>query len=78
MFLLCNMNKGETINEVIERVYFGLNEIKNQEKFSNVLILTHRFFAKVINKYFNPQISDQDFFNFNLFNAEIVKYIFED
>lgn len=70
--------KGETINEVMARVYSGLNEIKNQDKFSNVLILTHGFVAKVINKYFNPQISDQDFFNFNLSNAEIVKYSFDD
>jgi probable phosphoglycerate mutase len=69
---------GETINEVIRRVFIGLDEIKNQYTSSNVLISTHGFIAKVINKYFNPQISDQDFFDFSLSNAEIIKYTFND
>ncbi|SRR6056297_1400484 len=67
---------GETIDEVIKRVFFGLNKIKNQNKFSNILISTHGFIAKVIDKYFNPQTSKQDFFDFRLNNAEIKKYIF--
>jgi len=69
---------GETINEVIKRVFAGLNEIKNQNKFSNILISTHGFIAKVINKYFNPQLSDQEFFDFILANAEIKTYNFDD
>ena len=68
--------KGETIDEVMERVFFGLNKIKNQNKFSNILISTHGFIAKVINKYFNPKISDQEFFDFSLANAEIKTYNF--
>ncbi|MDD3487532.1 MAG: histidine phosphatase family protein [Candidatus Moranbacteria bacterium] len=68
---------GETINEVTKRVFIGLNEIKNQNKFSNILILTHGFIAKVINKYFNPQLSDQEFFDFSLANAEIKTYNFD-
>jgi len=69
---------GETINEVIGRVFAGLNEIKSQNKFSNILISTHGFIAKVINKYFNPQISERDFFDFSLTNAEIKKYKLDD
>ncbi|MEK7130469.1 MAG: histidine phosphatase family protein [Patescibacteria group bacterium] len=69
---------GETINEVIKRVFIGLDEIKKQNRFSNILISTHGFVAKAINKYFNPKITDQDFFDFNLANAEIMKYTFDD
>lgn len=69
---------GETINEVIKRVFSGLDEINSQSGFSNILISTHGFIAKVINKYFNPQISNQEFFDFNLANAEIMKYKFGD
>ena len=69
---------GETTNEVIKRVFAGLNEIKNQNKFSNILISTHGFIAKVINKFFNPQISEQDFFDFSLTNAEIKIYNFDE
>lgn len=69
---------GETINEVIKRVFIGLDEIKKQNKFSNILISTHGFIAKVINKYFNSKISDQDFFDFSLANAEIKKYTLND
>lgn len=71
-------SNGETIDEVMKRVFIGLNEIKNQNKFSNILISTHGFIAKVINKYFNPQISDQEFFDFSLANAEIKTYKFDD
>jgi len=69
---------GETINEVIKRVFIGLDEIKNQKTFSNILISTHGFIAKAINKYFNPQISNQEFFDFSLANAVIMKYNFDD
>ncbi len=69
---------GETIDEVIRRVFVGLNEIKNQKDFFNILVSTHGFIAKVINKYFHPHISEQDFFNFSLSNAEIIKYPFVD
>ncbi len=69
---------GETINEVIKRVFEGLDKINSQNKFSNILISTHGFIVKVINKYFNPKISDQEFFDFSLVNAEILKYNFDD
>ena len=65
---------GETINEVINRVFSGLDEIKRQKKFSKILIVTHGFVAKVVNKYFNPEISDQSFFDFSLSNSEFKKY----
>lgn len=66
---------GETINEVTKRVFFGLNEIKKQNKYSNIMIVTHGFVVKIINKYFNPEISEQEFFDFSLNNAEVKRYI---
>jgi len=68
---------GETILEVQSRVFAGLNKIKKIHRDKNVLIVTHAFVSKVINKYFNPQISEQDFFNFVLQNAEIKEYDLE-
>ena len=67
---------GEAIIETIERVFKGLDKIKNQSKYSNILISTHGFVAKVINKYFNPNISEEEFFDFSIANAEIMKYNF--
>ncbi|MEA2088686.1 MAG: histidine phosphatase family protein [Patescibacteria group bacterium] len=72
------MPNGETINEVIKRVFYGLDEIKKQNKYFKIIIITHGFVAKVINKYFNPKISEQEFFDFSLSNTEIKKYTFKD
>lgn len=68
---------GETINEVMERVFSGLDEMKKQNKFSNIMIVTHGFVAKAINKYFNIKMTEQEFFDFSLANAEIKKYTFD-
>ena len=67
---------GETIKEVQERVFNGLDEIKKNYQDKNILIITHAFVAKVINKYFNPNISEQDFFSFVLQTANIKQYQF--
>lgn len=67
-------SNGETINNVIKRVSEGLVNIKNQNKFSRILIVTHAFVGKAINKYFNPRISEQEFFDFVLNNSEIKRY----
>lgn len=65
---------GETIEEVMKRVFFGLDEIKKQNKYSGIMVMTHGFVVKIINKYFNPEISEQEFFNFSLNNTEIKRY----
>lgn len=69
---------GETVNDVIKRTFICLNEIKKQNKYFNIMIVTHGFVAKVINKYFNPEISGQDFFDFSPSNAEIKKYALDE
>ncbi|MFC1727375.1 histidine phosphatase family protein [Patescibacteria group bacterium] len=68
---------GETILEVQKRVFKGLDKIKKIYQGKNVLIVTHAFVAKVINRYFNPNISNQDFFDFVLQTAEIKEYQFK-
>jgi len=68
---------GETIMEVQNRVFAGLDKIKKNHQGKNILIVTHAFVSKVVNKYFNQQISEQDFFDFVLQNAEIKEYQFE-
>ncbi|MFH1564720.1 MAG: histidine phosphatase family protein [bacterium] len=68
---------GETILDVQNRVFEGLDKIKKDYQDKNILIVTHAFVAKVINKYFNPQISEKDFFDFVLGNGEVVEYCFE-
>lgn len=50
--------------------------VKNYQD-KNILIVTHAFVAKVINKYFNPNISEQDFFDFVLQTANIRQYQFK-
>lgn len=68
---------GETINQVIKRVFSGLDNIRKENKYSDIMIVTHGFIVKVINKYFYPEITEQEFFNFNLSNASIKKYTLE-
>jgi len=67
---------GETIQEVQDRVFDGLDKIKKNYNNRNIIIVTHGFVSKVINKYFNQQILESDFFDFVLQNAEIKKYKF--
>jgi len=68
---------GETIAEVQNRVFASLDKIKKIYHDKNILIVTHAFVAKIINKYFNQQISEQDFFDFVLQTAEIKEYHFK-
>lgn len=65
---------GETIFDVQNRVFEGLDEIKKNYKNKNILLATHAFVAKVINKYFNPQIAEKDFFDFVLGNGDVAEY----
>ncbi len=58
---------GETMREVESRVFSNLDEIK-KGTIENILIVTHAFTSKMINKYFNPNISEQDFFKFIIKN----------
>ncbi|MCK5459495.1 histidine phosphatase family protein [Candidatus Parcubacteria bacterium] len=67
---------GETIKNTEKRVFKGLNNIKKIYKDKNILLITHAFVAKIINKYFNPNISESKFYAFTLKNLEFKDYQF--
>ena len=57
---------GETINEVFQRVSAGLNQIRKEHSGKTIILVTHAFTAKAINRFFHPGISDSEFFAFSL------------
>ncbi|MFX1535366.1 MAG: histidine phosphatase family protein [Promethearchaeota archaeon] len=65
---------GETINETYNRVSNGLNALKNKNKWASILLITHGFVSRCINFYFNPNISTDEFFAYNLGNGKIEEY----
>jgi probable phosphoglycerate mutase len=65
---------GETIKQVQERVFEGIYELKQKYHGKNILLITHAFITKVINKYLHTDLSDEDFFKFVLPLAGIAKY----
>lgn len=69
--------QGETIEQVQDRVFKGIDELKQKYQGKNVLLVSHSFIAKAINKYFFPDISDEDFFNFILPLASTKKLILD-
>jgi len=66
--------QGETIKQVQERVFKGIDELKQKYQGKNILLVTHAFIAKVINKYFHPDLFDDDFFDFVLSLVDVNKY----
>lgn len=67
--------QGETIEQIENRVFKGLDEFKRKYQGKNILLITHAFIAKVINKYFFPNLLDDNFFNFVLPLAGVERYI---
>lgn len=67
---------GESANDVQKRVFAMLNELEKNYPDKKILIVTHAFIARMINKYFNPNISAEEFFNFELKSTEIKKFDF--
>ncbi len=66
---------GETIREVEVRVFNGLEKIRAEYSDKNVLVVTHAFIGKIIHKFFH-QITREEFFEYKLDNAKVVKYDF--
>lgn len=67
---------GESSQEVQERVFAVMDELKKNCHDKNILIISHSFIIRMINKYFNPNISADDFFNFTLKNVEVREFKF--
>jgi len=67
--------QGETIKQVQDRVFNGLDDLKLRYPDKNILLVTHAFIAKVINKYFHPDLSEKDFFTFVLPLIGVKKFV---
>jgi len=65
---------GESAGDVQKRVFAALEELKINYPDKKILIITHSFITKIINKYFNPNISAKEFFDFHLNNTDIKKF----
>lgn len=65
---------SEGFKSIINRTESILNDIKNNYKDKNVLIVTHGDICKAIYLYFNPNIKDIS--KFHQDNCEIIQYDF--
>jgi len=57
---------GETIQQVVKRVHRCLDKVLVEFEENRILIVTHGFVSKVINLYFNRDMSRELFFEFVL------------
>jgi len=67
---------GETANTVQKRVFKAIEKLKQKYLDKKILIVAHGFVGNMIYKYFNPNISEREFFDFIIKNAEIKKFKF--
>lgn len=65
--------EGETLLKVVQRVYNFLDDICEQYKDKNVMIISHGGVCRVINSYFNS-LTNEDFFAYNLGNCKVTEY----
>ena len=65
---------GESMMQVAYRVYGLLDEITKNYKQKNVLLICHGGVCRIINTYFRD-ITNEEFFNYNLGNGELEEYI---
>ncbi len=68
---------GESAEEVRARVFSLMDELRRLPGDGNILIITHSFVAKMIYKYFHPNISDKEFFSWDLKEADVIKFSLE-
>ena len=66
--------KAESINNIFNRVFSFLDEIKEKYKDKTILLVTHEGVTKVINCYFNGIPKDGNLQNLGLKNCEIKLY----
>jgi len=67
--------EGESIEQMQERVFSFLDETTKEHE-GTMAIVTHVLTAKLINKYFSPGITEEEFFDFRLENAEFEEFNF--
>jgi len=67
---------GESSRDVQERVFAVLDELRQTNLQETIFLIAHSFVIRMVNKYFHPDISAEDFFQFSLKNTEVRKFLF--
>lgn len=75
-----DMNKGgiETPRVLFGRIYAFLDKIKEEYKDKDILIVAHNGVGRAIYCYFNGLPEDGNLLSFNMPNAKVISYKFED
>ena len=68
--------KMETISEMFERISSFYDDLKAKHLGKNILIVSHSGVGRLTHFYFNGKPSDNDYSNFELGNAKIMKIEF--
>lgn len=68
----------ETPRELFGRVYAFLDKIKKEYKNKNILIVAHNGIGRAIYCYFNGIPADGNLLSFEMPNAKVITYNFED
>lgn len=71
------LSGGESILQVVQRIFNVLDEIKEKYQSKNVLIVTHGGVCRIINAYFNEQ-TNEEFYHFHIGNCELKEYHIND
>ncbi len=68
--------KMESIDEMFDRIADFYDDIKNKYKGKNILIVSHSGVGRLTYFYFNGKPKDNDYSNFAIDNAEVMKFEF--
>lgn len=68
------VHEGESAQEVQDRVFAALDRISEKHKDKKVLIVAHGFVSKAVNRYFNREITDEEFFSYTIDNCTVVEF----
>lgn len=66
--------RGESLSQVIDRVYGFLDEITNNYRNKNVLLVAHGGIGMVVKSYFLGKPKDGDYFNYIVHNCEVLSF----
>lgn len=69
----CKPSGGESLFQVVHRVYNLIEEIKEKYPDKTILLVGHGSVSRIINTYFDD-ISNEEFYRFNLGNCELKEY----
>lgn len=69
-----NFKRGESLSDVVSRVYSFLDEITQKYKNKNILIVAHGGIGMVTQSYFLGSPSGGDYFNYIVRNCEVLTF----